>query len=327
MAKKKLGYPSTLACERKIAPSDGVFYAANWEERKDPKKRMSLDLREKAVRGTKANYSTKEAEKVQPNPQTIDVCTLPPGKDTLIVEFTVKILSGLESTAMCDNPEFEQNYRAFVETYRDKTAFRELSRRYAQNLANGRFLWRNRIGAEAVGVDIRIEGQEAPITFDCSDYSLKTFDDEPDESLSAVAASIADALAGKQDYAMLHVTAYARLGDGQEVFPSQEMVLEKSDKDKSRILYSSFGQAAMHSQKIGNAIRTIDTWYAEYPETRMPIAAECYGAVTTRGIAYREGKDSFYTLFENAVLNGKDISEEEADFVIAILVRGGVFGR
>ena len=327
MAKKKLEYPSTLACERKIAPSDGVFYAASWEERKNPDNRIPLALREKAVRGTKANYSTKEAEKIQPNPQTIDVCTLPPGKDTLIVQFTVKILSGLEKTAMCDKPDFEQNYHAFVEAYRDKTAFRELARRYAQNLANGRFLWRNRIGAEALGVDICIEGQEAPITFDCYNYSLKTFDGDPDESLGTVATVIADALAGKREYAMLHVTAYARLGDGQEVFPSQEMVLDKNDKDKSRILYSSFGQAAMHSQKIGNAIRTIDTWYADYPETQMPIAAECYGAVTTRGIAYRKGSDSFYTLFENAVLNGKDISDEEADFVIAILVRGGVFGH
>lgn len=29
-----------------------------------------------------------------------------------------------------------------------ENGFKELSRRYALNLANGRFLWRNRVGAE-----------------------------------------------------------------------------------------------------------------------------------------------------------------------------------
>lgn len=44
----------------------------------------------------------------------------------------------------------------------------------------------------------------------------------------------------------------------------------------------------MHSQKVGNAIRTIDTWYAE--EVAFPIAAEPYGAVTTLGTAFRQPK-------------------------------------
>ena len=43
----------------------------------------------------------------------------------------------------------------------------------------------------------------------------------------------------------------------------------------------------MHSQKIGNAIRTIDTWY---PDAEFPIAIEPYGAVTTMGRAFRQPK-------------------------------------
>jgi hypothetical protein len=38
-------------------------------------------------------------------------------------------------------------------------------------------------------------------------------------------------------------------------------------------------------QKIGNAIRSIDTWYAKYDKRQKPIAADPYGAVTNLGTA------------------------------------------
>jgi len=40
----------------------------------------------------------------------------------------------------------------------------------------------------------------------------------------------------------------------------------------------------MHSQKIGNALRTIDTWYEKSKESG-PIAIEAYGSVTPQGEA------------------------------------------
>jgi len=40
--------------------------------------------------------------------------------------------------------------------------------------------------------------------------------------------------------------------------------------------------AAMHSQKIGNAIRTIDTWYPDFCDSNTgPIDIETYGAVSS----------------------------------------------
>ena len=42
MANEKITYPKLLACERKIAPSDGIFYGCDWENRYDPAKRVPL---------------------------------------------------------------------------------------------------------------------------------------------------------------------------------------------------------------------------------------------------------------------------------------------
>ena len=88
--------------------------------------------------------------------------------------------------------------------------------------------------------------------------------------------------------------------------------------------------AGIHSQKIGNALRTIDTWYPQDENVPLgPIAVEPYGSVTTQGKAYRQpkAKADFYNLLDNWVLKDKVPAEGDQHFVMATLIRGGVFGE
>ena len=124
----------------------------------------------------------------------------------------------------------------------------------------------------------------------------------------------------------LSINAFALIGAGQRVWPSQEMVLNPPKGEKSRHLFSLNGVAAMHCEKIGNALRTIDDWYPEYVNTETPIAIEAYGSVTQRAIAYRSSKNDFKTLLLRW-LNAQDISANDKNFVIAMIIRGGVFGE
>lgn len=56
-----------------------------------------------------------------------------------------------------------------------------------------------------------------------------------------------------------------------------------SNSKKSKVLYQIDGIAALHSQKVGNALRTIDDWYPDATELALgPIAVEPYGSVTSR---------------------------------------------
>jgi CRISPR-associated protein Csy3 len=86
--------------------------------------------------------------------------------------------------------------------------------------------------------------------------------------------------------------------------------------------------AAMHSQKIGNALRTIDTWHPSANEIG-PIAVEPYGSVTNRGKAYRQPGDKmdFYSIFDAWMVNNKVPPVEQQHYVMAVLIRGGVFGK
>ncbi len=332
MAKKTIStIPSVLAFEKKLVPSDGHMAAVDWNQRAVGGDRP-LKLQEKSVRGTISNrLSTAlendpaklDAEVEKANLQTVDHCALPADCDTLKLRFTLKILSGVETPSACNLESFRKSYSDAVNGYITETGFAELAKRYSANLANARFLWRNRVGAEAIEVVItQMMGNEKKTwTFDAKSVGLHDFEIPAAKELADV---IAASLSGKSEFAIFDVIAYAKLGQGQEVYPSEELVTEKGDK--SRVLYSTDGVAGMHSQKIGNAIRTIDTWYQD--EVSRPIAIEAYGAVTNLGTAYRKPTDKkdFYTLFDKFGSGGK-LSANDAHYVMAMLVRGGVFGK
>lgn len=338
---------SVLAFERKLDPSDATFNAGRWDNRAQSHAWQPVALRVKPVRGTISNrLSARDQDPAKlnakienPNLQTVDVASLPADADTLKVQFTLRVLGGAGTPSACNSSAYQAKLRSKVQGYVEQTSFSELARRYATNLANGRFLWRNRAGAEQVEVTVeQMRGGEAAKTwsFDALTFNPRaTGAIDPDEKgLEELGQAIAAGLAGSQ-HVLLRVTAFARHGSGQEVFPSQELILDqKAQKTedgklvkKSKTLYDVNGVAAIHSQKIGNAIRTIDTWYDGSHELG-PIAIEPYGSVTTQGKAYRQpnqGQD-FYTLLDDWVLRDRVTTIEQQHFVMAVLIRGGVFG-
>lgn len=334
MANKKTTLATVLAFEKKLVPSDGFLYGTTWEQRhaiEEP-----IPLVEKSVRGTISNR-LKDSKKLNakaesPNLQTVDSASLKLNQDTLKLRFTLKVLSGVQHPSVCNKEEHGRGISKMAEDYIQKSGFSTLAHRYATNIASGRFFWRNRVGAEKVEVIVRVKPSGEIMTFDGYDYSLKNFD-KHSHDLDQLSARIADALCGRISYLLLEIEACILMGHGQEVYPSEELIFDKGNEKKgkkSKVLYQVNGMAAMHSQKIGNALRTIDTWYPEYSASDFgPIAIEPYGAVTTLGKVFRDPKDKvdFYTLFD-AWSTGTELENEtDKDYVMAVLVRGGVFGE
>lgn len=333
MAKKDSVIASVLAFEKRMVPSDGYMYETRWDVRQEEK--TPICLSEKSVRGTISNRlknavkndpAKLNAEVEKANLQTVDSASLSMECDTLKLCFTLKFLP-VQQPSACNNEEHYQKINDMIQAYKDRYGFTELAKRYAFNIANGRFLWRNRVGAEQIEIIVTAKELEAQWVFNAYDYRLRDFDDEDDNVLT-LANYIADALCGNKPYLFLEVEANVLLGHGQEVYPSEELVLDKKS-EKSKILYAVNDTAAMHSQKLGNALRTIDMWYPEYDDVLRPIAIEPYGAVTNLGKAYRTGtsKKDFYTLFDKYSVGEALECEEDEHYVMAVLVRGGVFGQ
>lgn len=158
MAKNEKAVASVLAFEKKLVPSDGYLYGTSWEKRTE---QTALKLIEKSVRGTISNRLKPavasdplklNAEVEKANLQKVDACALGENQDTLKVSFTLKVLGGVENPSACNNESFLNSYQAAAKNYIEQYGFNELAKRYALNIANARFLWRNRVGSEKVEV-------------------------------------------------------------------------------------------------------------------------------------------------------------------------------
>lgn len=334
MAKKSISNisrASVLAFERKISPSPALFYSTKWAERKNYIN--SIPLQQMTVRGVISNdMKTTTEEDIlklnnkirKPNIQTCDMALLPNDQDTLVVDFTL-LINSISDPSVCNNMDYRRSLKEELNKIKTIKNLKEISHRYATNIANGRFLWRNRKNSSLIEVVVKVEGNE-PLIFNSHDYSMEDFSVHTEE-LTKLTNIIHKVI--ENDHILLNITAYAKIGNGQEVFPSQEFVEKEENKDgrKTKVLYSVNNIAAFHSQKIGNAIRTIDTWYPDYEKFKMPIAIEAYGQVTTWGHAFRgDSKVNFYDIIDKLVLNKSELTEEEEIYVLSNIIRGGVFG-
>lgn len=336
---------SVLAFERKLSFSDGYMYSTAWDKRET--EYTPIEIREKAVRGT-ISHSLPETTVGDPlkmrevvevaNLQIVDSATLEPDHDTLKLVYTLKVLPGIKNPSACNSTIHKKRIEGIITQYIKEFKFDELAKRYASNIATARGLWRNRIGSERIETHVSIVGTDKEWEFDSLKLSLNNFKENFLE-VEELAEVISKALSGEKAV-LLRVTTYSQIGNGQEVYPSQELVLDKDDSfqkgknenigNKSKILYSVNGIAALHSQKIGNAVRTIDTWYPDFEENeRRPIAIEIYGTVTNLLEVHRVGKakKDFYTLFNIWTSTGDLEEDDDKHYVMAVLVRGGVFGQ
>lgn len=325
---------SVLAFERNLDISDAFF--AQRDSQNEDSKTQAVTIKEKSVRGTISNR-LKNPEKMDPakldaeiekaNLQRVDSASLDESCDTLIVTWSCKVLPFTGKPSVCNDQNYQKALVDTVKGYLDTQGVSELARRYAINIANARWLWRNRVGAERIAVDVSCEvnNTKHSFHFDAKSISLRGFDNDATQTDDiAQLANLIEQGLNDEAFVILYVKASAVMGYGQEVYPSQELVLD-TGKTKSKELYQINGKAGMHSQKVSNAIRTIDTWY---PNAEFPIAIEPYGAVTTLGTAFRQpkAKMDFYTLFDNWVLKGDTPDVEQQHYVMGVLIRGGVFG-
>lgn len=329
-----LTMPSVLAFDRKLEPSDALMHSGNWENISDDKAWQAIELFERHNRAVKSNFKQEvlddedELQKqiAEANLAWGDDAALSHEHDTLKVSFTLRVVSGLNIPSVCNKVEFEGAYREIIEDY-IQSDMEELANRYAYNIANGRFLWRNRVGAQEIKISVKHQSLDDPLAFNAYEYPLKNTTSE-DSSVTALTQLIKAGFVNNES-TLLTIDAYACIGKGQRIWPSQEMILNSVKGEKSRHLFSLNGVAAMHCEKIGNALRTIDDWYPKFTETQSPIAIEAYGSVTQRGVAYRSSKNDFKSLllkWLNAD-NSSSIEMNDKHFVVAMLIRGGVFGE
>lgn len=318
--------PSLLNYTRSIVPSEGTFWVAN-------RTNQPLLIQDKTVLGTIANYSSvykkdqqrtdgdiqKEAMAGDNNIQRVDSCHLPADADTFELRFTLKFLANANAPEACEDSDFREALEEVAQAYAKKGGFTILAKRYLANLLNGRFLWRNRYGIQRQ-ITLRAPYNNLEATFDIIDYPEPILPSTQSKKLEPWIDHIAGALSGKVPFFLIEVSAKVTVGLGQEVYPSQEFVdkgargQDKKSKTLFAVQVAEQLVAAMHSQKIGNAIRTIDNWYPGASADR-PLAVDPFTVDKRRACPMRlpnREKSDFYSLLKN-LSDLKDAIESAPD--------------
>lgn len=356
MAKDKAATPvletGMLSFARSLQPSEGLFWGLRSSQ---PDWRAPVEVIERGVRGQSSEANTKNPGKS--NPQVVEAASVPLGCDGIELAFSLWVAPKAKAPGACDDHDVGEAYRRLVAAYTEKGGFHVLATLYAWNIANARFAWRNRWLADEMRVEIGFDGQS--LLFDPARLSLETpatiaqMREAVVVPAPGAAANVEDlvgwiekGLSG-EDPRFLSIAWRARMAEGQEVFPSQEYLrVEKGEKAPSRVyakLPRQMGdrtvqQASMHSQKIGAALRHIDIWHGN--SEHSAIAVNPYGGVQETGQVLRDSKGaggakSFYALRGNPkalfdgiqAAGGSDDIPADVHFVVANLVRGGVFGQ
>lgn len=347
---KKL--PGVLAFQRGLIITDALFFNVLQDSqtpvmvvRHGIRGTQNVNKDGDAEKSTAANAKRQEVSNIQ----TTDTAKLDEEAHALAVRFGLRFLDLKDVLFACapsstDADDLVRNYREsvtdFIERAKTSSGLEDVARRFARNIANGRWLWRNRTIARRIEVSISMAGKTVA-RFDALNTPLNHFDNITDDERK-VAAYIADGLRGDDD-AGLDIEARLDFGvrGALEVFPSQNYVEDKP-RGFARPLYClgtpervssrngmefestrTMGHAALRDQKIGNALRTIDTWYPRYAEHGRPLPVEPNGASLEAQEFFRDRKTSAFEFARR--LNTLDPASPEGMFMIASLIRGGVF--
>lgn len=313
-SKKTLTTPNQLSITGSVDPTHALFFSkeSGSEESPTPVRKNKV-----GIIGTLGSYSEiKKIKDATPssNPQEIDVCFLPNEHNVLIVKGGVKFSNNIDKISSNNSLVIEKIKNGYFEIGNSGVAD-EFARRTVIQFLNGSALHRN---ARSRNISVSLNGEEFKVS-----HKLR-FDDELPDGAIKIANSISKAILGDEDDIFIIDYEFSvEVGYGQEVYPSQEFISGVKDKILFETFYKKQKITGMHSQKIGNGLRRIDTWYEDDAKTAIPV--DPFGPSEETGELKRQ-TNHFYKILED-YLTSKDCSENDLSYFFAMLVRGGVFSK
>lgn len=338
---KKL--PGVLAFQRSFIVTDAAMYN-DIDGTETPLLVLQHGIRATQNVAASSDAAKGEGERDVAQIQITQTARLDDQASAMIVRFGLRmtdIRQALHSCTGANDSIVRDSIESFIDRAIDSKCPDEIAGRIARNIANGRWLWRNRLMAGSIKITVMADDREVA-SFDGLAVPLNTFSDQTSEE-KKVADLLADGLRGNRASG-IQVIARVEFGvsGSVEVFPSQNYVEikptgfarplykltgsvkpEKSTSDGFDVV----GQAALRDQKISNALKTIDTWYPGFEDEGRVIPIEPNGANIETAKFYRPGtgKSSAFSI----LCRLDDINPEspEGFYALSVMLRGGVMGE
>jgi CRISPR-associated protein Csy3 len=352
--------PGVLSFQRGFVLSDGLFFNLEPSEQAPAElvKGSAVRVIRHGIRG--ANAHTKPG-KDNSNIQRTESAKTSTRAAGVLVQFFLRSLPASELLYACTDTAYRAKLARFIQAYFQPgvAEFDDVCLRYARNILRGSWLWRNRVLGQ-VSICAQVGDslyRDTPRTLDGDLFDPKSFTQDEKGLARAISQGFVSPLGAAPVIAVQARIEFGFQGE-VEVFPSQNMVTSKPDgfgrslykvdmlsrSQLREILQSSrkdgdragefaadmivMGHAALRDQKIGNALRTIDTWY-EGADPMVPIAVEPTGASLTFNQELRSAKEQASALLKriDEFSPSAGTYSKEAAFLVALIIRGGVFSE
>lgn len=343
MAKYNGIIPNVLGCMKRIEVTPASFYGIN--SKSDIQKENPLTIVRRGFLATKSNYGTKEENAAEPNPQASDYCNLDINDDILRIKFNITFLPVITEMFNFSSEKFDEKISKVINEYKQIDNFETLATMYVMNIISMRFAYRNiagghvpyklslhqEIGPNEYGkiIDFTKDdfGKEENGKIELNKFDISKLNVDIRTKIKEIIDLVKSAFMNEIPFVKFLVKSDIYFGDGGvAVYPSQEIDLDTSDK--SRKFYKFGNTAALHSEKVGNAIRTIDIWYKKDDNMVMPLPVNPFAVDKRVKEVYRKPyNNDFFTLEVNVI--DKDVPimslNGDAHYFMASLIRGGLY--
>jgi len=241
--------------------------------------------------------------------------------------------------------DFWTKFNKELTEYKNTYGFEELAFRYICNIVNARWTFRNKFNTDDMNVTIEILKSKNlknetifKYTFD-NDFletnkkalTFFTYDYKSDPNMKVFVDAVTEVFNDNKNVVKFKVSCDLNLQNGAKVYPSELFLTNTSEDDPSKQLYSNEKGAAFSDVKIGNAIRTIDTWYPDFEKNQTPLPINPYAHERMLSIAWRTNANQadFFNLLNTMLKPDCGVStmtENELHFIFANIIRGCLAG-
>lgn len=310
-----------MSLKRTVTCSAASFHAVNFTDVDDS---LPIYKQKYSGRSVKASISDKETAR---NIFSSEYAELPMAKDTLEIKCTLKVVPHL---LKLHSGTLEQRlkYKALLADMLNDAEVRDIVlRAMVRRLVEGYWAWRNQEECDKRSIVVSFETENGLVSYE--------FTEAPNEAgEQALCAALWRGATEKT--VIFHITGRFRMGEGQEVYPSQLMVLDgKADGRQFYTVPGSSEEVGMRGAKLANALRTIDTWFPDYEAVGEAIAVEVLGGSHSYGVLFREfdvsrpGKnksayDFVYNVFTGAT-TFPQMDRNDRCYLLSAFIRGALF--
>lgn len=269
------------------------------------------------------------------NIQTLDCCYVPPDVNEIFCRFSLIAKANSLEPEICSDAKVRRWLSLFAQNYKSAGGYDELARRYCKNILLGTWLWRNQRSVPT-SIEVLTSNGNVYLVENVNDLDWRANWPEQNQAiLDGLVAEMAAALSDPKQFWHVNITAKLQTTFMQEIYPSQEFEIEKTDDSPSRLYATALCEngertACFHSFKIGAAIQMIDDWWGS--EDNYPLRVHEYGADKRNCIAQRHPvfKKDFYYLIQFLAVYIRQLRNcaaipPEIHYVMAVLIKGGVF--